>query len=149
MQIFLLKRIRRNHSNSSISQSLTFLRKVRNQPPPPTLELSHISVTLVSLGAARLNREGKERLKASSPHQGSFQKINLLPSPRGKNCILEKGVPIFSDFFPNAYTKPSPNITCALTPFNLPKIFADHCSPQRVSLIGKLPTPFTKQSLIQ
>lgn len=41
--------------------------------------------------AAKLNREGKERHKASSPHQRSFLKRTLLPSPT-KNMALGKRV---------------------------------------------------------
>ena len=76
-------RVCRNLTISPISQSLRDLRKVGDHPPASS-PLSQISATLASLFKAKLKRTGNLAHKASSPHQTSFQKLILLPSPRTK-----------------------------------------------------------------
>ena len=71
----------------TISQSLNGLEK-RGFQPPSSLEASQTSATHASFEVAKANKEGKERLRASSPHHLSSQNLTLLPSPKKKTKLF-------------------------------------------------------------
>ena len=71
----------------TISQSLNGLEKHGFQPPS-SLEASQTSATHASFEVAKANKEGKERLRASSPHHLSSQNLTLLPSPKKKTRLF-------------------------------------------------------------
>ena len=107
--IFFLWIEERNISISSISQSLKDLRKVGDQPPS-SLKQFHRSATITSFCTVRINIEGSKEHNASSPHQTSFQKLILLPSPKEKATFWRKRGHSFY-FLPQPNTKATDEYT--------------------------------------
>ena len=116
--IFFLWIKDKNLSTFSISQSLKGLRKVGDQPPC-SLTQFHTSATIASFCTAKKNIERNKEHNASSPHQTSFQKLTLLPSPQEKAAFWRKRSYSFLISFHNPTPKPH---KCA-NPQKSPHIF--------------------------